>query len=80
VEAAFSSSSGQTRGASATLSPALSVSATFDVTFPQFSEAGIWTVNRINLSDALSNPRVIFSTELAQLGFPTELCASGEHA
>src|SRR5262245_19288099 len=59
-------------------SPATSVSNTFNVTFPQFSEVGTWTVGRILLIDEAGNQRVYTTTELAQLGFSTELKIVGQ--
>ena len=53
--------------------PATSFSATINVTFPQFSETGTWTVGPIILQDAVGNSRRYETAELAQLGFPTQL-------
>ena len=46
--------------------------------FPQFSEIGIWTVFRVEVKDAANNSRIYETTELAQLGFPTELEVEGQ--
>jgi hypothetical protein len=55
------------------LPPTLSVSTTAHAIFPQFSDAGTWTVERVLVSDALTNGRQYSTTALSQLGFPTEL-------
>jgi hypothetical protein len=62
---------------SQSFSPATSVSGTINVPFPQFSEVGTWTVF-VGISDAINNGRNYSTTEVAQLGFPTELVVVGE--
>jgi hypothetical protein len=57
--------------------PATSVNGTADATFQQFSEAGTWTVYQVYVNDAAGNSRLYTTTELAQLGFPTELVVVG---
>jgi hypothetical protein len=58
--------------------PTTSVSGIGHVTFPQFSEIGTWTVSVIELRDVVGNVRQYRTTELAQLGFPTELVVLGQ--
>ena len=58
--------------------PTLSVSATADATFPRFSEIGTWTVVAVQVTDGVGNVRNYTTTELAQLGFPTELVVMGQ--
>ena len=42
-------------------------------TIPAFSEPGIWTVNRVVLSDNVGNYRFYYTSDLQALGFPTTL-------
>jgi hypothetical protein len=58
--------------------PATSVSGTGTVTFPQFSEIGTWTLISVVLRDVLGNFREYQTTELSQLGFPTNLMVVGQ--
>jgi hypothetical protein len=58
--------------------PTLSISATADATFPQFSEAGTWTVAEVFVGDAVGNRGVYTTTALSQLGFPTTLVVVGQ--
>ena len=68
----------QHRSAASLFSPPVtSLNATINATFPQFSETGIWRVQSVRLADALDNVRIYDTTELAQLGFPTELVVMG---
>jgi hypothetical protein len=55
-----------------------SVSGTFDVTFPQFSETGTWTVRQLFIRDAVGNTTFYHATELAQLGFPASVVVVGQ--
>jgi hypothetical protein len=48
------------------------------VIFPQFSEIGTWTVYQVVLYDAVGNFREYRTTELAQLGFPTQVVVVGQ--
>jgi hypothetical protein len=75
VRTDFESPSGtQLHSATSTFSPpTTSGSATVGATFPQFSEAGTWKVLQVVLTDAAQNFRGYRTTELAQLGFPTQL-------
>ena len=41
--------------------------------FPQYSEAGIWTVSEIRVYDAVGNIRTLLTAEIAAAGFPTQL-------
>ena len=69
----------QHRSAASLFSPPVtSLNATINATFPQFSETGIWRVQSVRLADALDNVRIYDTTELAQLGFPTELVVVGQ--
>jgi hypothetical protein len=53
--------------------PPTDLSVTANALFPQFSEAGIWTVAFVHVADAVDNNRRYSTAELGQLGFPTEL-------
>jgi hypothetical protein len=44
-----------------------------EVSFPQYSEAGIWTVTNVDASDIEGNIRSYSTAELTGLGFPTTL-------
>ncbi len=44
-----------------------------EVSFPQFSEAGTWTVINVDASDIAGNIRSYSTGELTSLGFPTAL-------
>ena len=44
-----------------------------DVTIPQYSEAGTWTILSVEVSDAVGNLRSYIDEELTNLEFPTEL-------
>ena len=48
------------------------------MTFPQFSEIGTWTVIEVVVRDAVGKFRIYNTTELSQLGFPTELVVVGQ--
>jgi hypothetical protein len=48
------------------------------VAFQQFGETGLWTVETLQLGDVIGNQRSYTTTELAQLGFPTELIVQGQ--
>jgi hypothetical protein len=50
----------------------LNCTASAEVTFPQYAEAGIWTVY-VDVHDAIGNHRVYETAELSAMGFPTEL-------
>src|SRR5262249_39461404 len=50
-----------------TSAPATSFSTTLDVSFPQFSETGTWTVQGVVLDDAIGNRRQYYTTDLSQL-------------
>lgn len=79
MQAIFSSPSGLHHiNPTPSFTPAPSVSATTDVSFPQLSEIGTWTVIQLFLQDTLGNTRRYTTTELAQLGFPTELVVEGQ--
>ena len=54
------------------LAPATTQRGSLDVTFPQFSEAGTWTVQAI-LWDATGNSRSLSTAVLSAKGFPTTL-------
>ena len=58
--------------------PVISGSGIANVTFPQFSEVGIWTVRDVVVGDAVGNTRIYRPAELAQLGFPTTLVVMGQ--
>jgi hypothetical protein len=58
--------------------PVTQASGTINVTFPQFDEIGTWTVNSVIVIDAVSNFHSYTTTELAQLGFPTNLVVVGQ--
>ena len=58
--------------------PATNFSGTFDITFPQFSEVGTWTVYYVYLPDAVGNVRYLYTADLVQLRFPTELVVIGQ--
>jgi hypothetical protein len=74
-----SPSGAHTYGGSLTFSPpVISGSGIASVTFPQFSEVGIWTVREVIVGDAVGNARVYQTTELSQLGFPTALMVMGQ--
>jgi hypothetical protein len=44
-----------------------------ELTFPQYSEAGIWRLSGITVHDAIGNDRSYDTTELAAMGVPTQL-------
>jgi hypothetical protein len=44
-----------------------------DAYFPQYSEVGVWTVDKVYVDDAVLNWTAYFVDELAAKGFPTEL-------
>lgn len=45
----------------------------FQMDFPQYSEAGTWSVINIVMGDVIGNTTTISGTELSAMGFPTEL-------
>src|ERR1700682_1502714 len=61
------------RRGSATFPPALSVSGSLTVTFPQFSVSGAWTVGSVFLADKAGNTQILNPGVLAAAGFPTNL-------
>jgi hypothetical protein len=78
TEIVFVSPSGLTRQrAVATFSPASAVSNSVDVTFPESSESGVWTLASVYLSDAAGNTRLLDTEEVARLGFRTVLTVTG---
>jgi hypothetical protein len=80
MQVLFVSPSGhqQQGGASPNSPPAISVSSSADVTFPQFSEAGTWNVAQVFLNDAAGNIAIFSTAALAQRGFPTQLTVAGQ--
>jgi hypothetical protein len=62
----------------ASFPPATSVSGTIAVTLPRFSEVGTWTVSFLRVVDALDLQSIYNTTDLSQLGFPTELVVMGQ--
>jgi hypothetical protein len=42
------------------------------VTFPQFSEAGVWRVYAVEAKDAVDNYLLLYTADLAAAGFPTQ--------
>ena len=68
-----SPSGNATRSASATLTPALSVTGSASISFPQFSEAGTWTVSSVYISDAAGNTTILDNGGLAAAGFANTL-------
>ena len=78
VQVGFSNPSGSyNAGGSGSLS-GLNDATTFTVTFPRFSEAGIWTLNFVFLVDQAQNSRTITTSELVAMGYPTELVVESE--
>ena len=61
------------RNAVASLSGSVSESGTATVVFPEFIEAGTWTVTYVQLLDAVGNRVFLYPADLEALGFPTEL-------
>jgi hypothetical protein len=59
-------------GNTATFNGPLQTSGTVSVTLPQFSQSGIWTPD-VELVDMAGNMRLLSSSEIAALGFPTQL-------
>jgi hypothetical protein len=43
------------------------------ITFPAYAQTGVWTIDRISLSDHADNQTILFATDLAKLGFPTRI-------
>jgi hypothetical protein len=73
-EAGFVDASGVARqSATARFAPARSASNSLKITFPQFSNAGAWTLASVFLSDAAGNTLVLDTNGLEGRGFPTRL-------
>lgn len=53
--------------------PAASVSDSFAITFPRFTEAGAWTICGVDVRDAASNRHGFNSQDLTDMGFATTL-------
>jgi hypothetical protein len=71
---AFSSpTQSSTQSATVNLTPATSVSGTASIAFPQFSEAGTWTITSVIISDGVGNTTVLGTSDLVTLGFTTTL-------
>ncbi|MBD2144907.1 hypothetical protein [Sphaerospermopsis sp. FACHB-1194] len=47
------------------------------LTVPQFSEAGIWTLDYFSLRDAVGNRKSLYLADLQLLGFPTQFTVVG---
>jgi hypothetical protein len=74
----FDSPMGHAPGTSVSFPPlALSVQGTSDLTFFPFGETGTWKASVV-VTDYAGNQRHYSTTELAQLGFPTELVVLGQ--
>src|SRR5512134_1041447 len=74
IYASFVSPSGATsQGYGSWFSAATSQAGSFTVVFPQFSEAGIWTLGYLYAADAVGNTRFLLASDVAALGFPTTL-------
>jgi hypothetical protein len=58
--------------------PVTSGSGVVNVTFPQFSEIGTWTVLNVGVKDNVGNFKEYQTTELAQNNFPTDLEVVGD--
>jgi len=71
----FRSPSFQSQFLGAVLTTGTRLNGTFegDLTFPQFSENGTWTVSGVSLFDLAGNSAFIDTTTLMAGGFPTEL-------
>jgi large repetitive protein len=69
----------KTEGRRQIFPPALSVSSSANVTFPQFSEAGTWTIVQLWLNDAAGNIVSLSTNDLVQRGFPTQLIVVGDN-
>jgi PKD repeat protein len=73
-QATFGSPSGaQSQGRWANFGPAGSHTGSVTITFPQYGEAGTWTVGVVRALDAVGNYRYLYTADLVALGFPTEL-------
>ena len=73
-QAVFTSPSGNvTQTASKTFTAALTVTDSGTLTFPQFSEAGTWTVSSVFVADAAGNTLILAPPDLAARSFPTTL-------
>ena len=53
------------------------VNGSLAVTFPQFSQTGIWNITLIQMIDAVGNDRRMSTADIAALGFQTELNVVG---
>lgn len=71
----YSPSNGQAQGFGAYLSSGTNLNGTWTgtVTFPQYSEAGTWTLSYICLEDRDTNYQCIHTPDLQKLGFPTTI-------
>jgi hypothetical protein len=73
IEAFIDSPSGQRTGGGGFPVASTSVSGSFNIQFPQFAEAGIWTVLSVQVRDAVGNAHDYSTAELAALGFATQV-------
>jgi len=74
IQVAFASQSGGSiQTAAATFTANTSVSGSATATFPRGSENGTWTVQFVFLTDAAGNTRTVSTSDLGNLGFPTQL-------
>ncbi|MFI5175806.1 MAG: Ig-like domain-containing protein, partial [Terriglobia bacterium] len=60
--------------------PRLSWSSSVTLTFPQFSENGVWKIDRVVLRDMVGNGDTapLLEQYLANLGFPTQITVTGQ--
>ncbi len=75
VNVVFQSSSGyQLRTGYANCTPGgTTCTASMNITFPQFGEAGIWTALYVQTTDAVGNSHRDYAADLDAKGFPTQL-------
>jgi hypothetical protein len=45
---------------------------------PPYAEPGVWTLDQVNLSDAVGNRQTIYLGEMLRLGFPTAFTVTGQ--
>lgn len=80
IELSFVTPSGVPgRGSMVKVEAARSVSGSTTLTFPRRSEAGLWTLKTVFLSDAAHNTLVLDADALAALGFRTSLEVISAH-
>jgi hypothetical protein len=78
IEVVFVSPSGAIRrSGSALLAPANAVTNFVEVSFPQTSESGRWSLSSVFLSDAAGNTQILDASDVASMGFPGTLTLNG---